>query len=84
MINATEYLIKWAIPENYDSSKVLGKLPSPISRQMTEIYNYAVRTNGFYLIDRHVDSTLSWKVLKLFVNEALAYTNRVEIEINKK
>lgn len=84
MMNATEYLIKWPVPTNYDSSNVLRKLPSPISKQMTEIYNYAIRKDGFYLIDRNVDSAISWKALKLFVNEALAYSHRVEIEILKK
>jgi len=77
--DSTEYMIEWKKPDGYDPSGVLRKLPSPISREMTEIYNYAVKPEGFYLIDRHVKSTVAGHVLKLFVDEALSHTDAVTV-----
>ena len=76
---ALEYMIEWAVPEAYDSDRVLRQLPSPISSHMREIYNYAVRRDGFYLIDRGVDRTVSAVVLKIFVDEALAQSGSVTV-----
>ena len=74
-----EYKIEWEMPRDYDPWNVLRKLPSPISRQMTEIYNYRVEKDGFYLIDNLVDQTTAGYAMKLFVDEALAHTDEVRI-----
>ena len=79
-----EYLIKWEKPEAYDPSVVLHKLPSPISKHMTEIYNYKVLSDGFYLVDRNVDEKIVGYAMKLFVDEALAFAQKVEITRIKK
>lgn len=84
MKQATEYLIRWVQPKGYDPSAVLRKLPSPVSRHMTEIYNFAVRPDGFYLIDRKVDVQVAGNAMKLFIDEALSHTDQVVITILKK
>ena len=75
----TEYMIEWTQPTGYDPFEVLQRLPSPISRDMEEIYNYAVKPEGFYLIDRHVDPAVAGHAMKLFVDEALAYSSSVKV-----
>jgi len=77
MTNSTEYMIEWQKPDGYDPSRVLLKLPSPISRDMREIYNYSVKPEGFYLIDRHEDPRVAGHAMKLFVDEALSHTASV-------
>ncbi len=67
------------MPQDYDASVVLRKLPSPISRQMSEIYNYVVEENGFCLVDNGVDQTVAGHALKLFIDEALTYSEEVSI-----
>jgi len=74
-----EYKIKWRMPEGYDPSNVLRKLPSPISSQMTEIYNYAVEQDGFYFLDNLVDQTVAGHAMKIFIDEALKYSEQVSI-----
>ena len=39
MTDSTESMIEGKQPDGYDSSVVLGKLPSPIFRDMREIYH---------------------------------------------
>jgi hypothetical protein len=75
----TEYIIKWEQPDGYNPSSVLQQLPSPISRDMKEIYNYSVESDGFYIFDRNVDSTVVGYAIKLFLDEALQYSDSVEI-----
>ena len=58
---------------------MLRKLPSPISGDMREIYNYSVKPEGFYLIDRHVDAAVAGHALKLFVDEALRHSDCVTV-----
>ena len=70
-----EYKIKFEKPKDYDPSNVLIKLPSPISSEMTEIYNYAVEDDGFYFIDNLVDQAVAGFALKLFIDEALCYSD---------
>jgi hypothetical protein len=72
-------MIEWKQPDRYDPSGVLRQLPSPISKDMQEIYNYSVQPEGFYLIDRHVDPAVAGHAMKLFVDEALAHTGAVTI-----
>jgi len=74
-----EYKIEWDVPDDYSPSAVLRKLPSPISPQMTEIYNYKVEKDGFYLLDNLVDPVVAGHALKLFVDEALAHSDSVTI-----
>ena len=79
MASSTEYMIEWQQPEGYDPSRILEKLPSPISRDMREIYNYSVKLEGFYLIDHDIDSSVAGHAMKLFVDEALSFTNAVVV-----
>jgi len=79
MTDSTEYKIKWKAPDGYDPSAVLQKLPSPISRDMREIYNFSVTPEGFYLVDRHVDSSVTGHAMKLFLDEALSHTDTVTV-----
>ncbi|MDY6988032.1 MAG: hypothetical protein SWQ30_08225 [Thermodesulfobacteriota bacterium] len=79
MSKSTEYMIEWKQPERYDPAGVLQQLPSPISRDMHEIYNYSVQPEGFYLIDRHVDPAVAGHAMKLFVDEVLLHTDAVTI-----
>jgi hypothetical protein len=74
-----EYKIQWQMPDDYHPFSVLRKLPSPISRQMTEIYNYAVKEDGFYFFDNFVDHGVAGHAMKLFIDEALKYTKEVSI-----
>lgn len=79
MTDSTEYMIEWKHPAGYDPSGILRKLPSPISRDMREIYNYSVKPEGFYLIDRHVQSVVVGHAMKLFLDEALSYADAVTV-----
>ena len=79
MTDTTEYMIEWNQPEGYDPSGVLRQLPSPISRDMREIYNYSVKSEGFYLIDRHVKPSVAGYAMKLLVDEALSHTEEVTV-----
>ena len=67
------------MPEGYDCFPLLKKLPSPISRDMTEIYNYSVEDYGFYFLDNLVDQKVSGYALKLFIDEALHHSKDVRI-----
>ena len=74
-----EYKIIFDMPKAYKSSEVLRKLPSPISSQMTEIYNYSVEDYGFYLLDNLVDQSRVGEALKIFIDEALKYSKSIEV-----
>ncbi|HUH42463.1 MAG TPA: hypothetical protein VLZ29_05060 [Sulfurimonas sp.] len=74
-----EYKIIFDIPKAYKSREVLNKLPSPISKQMTEIYNYAVKDYGFYLLDNLVDQQTVGEAMKIFIDEALKYSKSIEV-----
>ena len=75
-----EYKIKFSVPQGYDPSALLNKLPSPIDRAtMTEIYNYKVEQDGFYFVDHLVDEKVASVAFKRFVNEALRYGSSVAI-----
>lgn len=69
----------WKQPEVYDPSGVLRQLPSPISRDMREIYNYSVKPEGLYLIDRNIDPCVAGHAQKLLVDEALSHTEEVAV-----
>lgn len=53
-----EYKITWTQPRDYDPRSVLQRLPSPISPNYEEIYNYAVEQYGFYFVDNLVDKAV--------------------------
>jgi hypothetical protein len=74
-----EYKIIFDMPKAYKLREVLNKLPSPISSQMTEIYNYAVKDYGFYLLDNLVDQATAGEAMKIFIDEALKYSKSIEI-----
>ena len=74
-----EYRIIWQVPEGYNPSSVLRRLPSPISPEMTEIYNYSVEDDGFYFLDNLVDPTISGYAMKLLIEEALKHSDEVTI-----
>jgi len=74
-----EYKIIFDMPKAYKSKEVLNKLPSPISNQMTEIYNYSIEDYGFYLLDNLVDQTTTGKAMKIFIDEALKYSKSIEV-----
>jgi len=74
-----EYKIKWSPPKDYDPSSVLRKLPSPISSEMTEIYNYSVEEDGFYFLDNLVDQHVAGYAMKLFVDEALRFSDEIHV-----
>ena len=75
-----EYMIKWDAPEGYDPTSVLMSLPSPIAPGLREIYNYSVKEEGFYFVDRQVDPRIAGEALKLFIDEALKHSNEAIIE----
>ena len=57
----------------------MNQLPSPISSQITEIYNYSVEDYGFYLVDNLVDQKTAGEAMKIFIDEALKYSRKVEV-----
>ena len=46
---------------------------------MSEIYNYRIEKDGFYFLDTLVDTNVASVAIRLFVDEALKYSNSVEI-----
>ena len=74
-----EYKIIFEQPKGYCSRDVLNLLPSPISSLMTEIYNYSVEDYGFYLLDNLIDQKTAGEALKIFIDEALKYSKKVEV-----
>ncbi len=78
----TEYKIIWKQPAGYNPSKILQQLPSPISRDMKEIYNYSIEDDSFIIKDRNIDPDIVGSVFKLFIDEALNYTDSIEIKTN--
>jgi len=79
MSSSTEYMIEWKQPDGYDPFGVLQKLPSPISRDMREIYNYSVKPEGFYLVDRNIEPSVAGHAIKLFLDEALSFVDSVVV-----
>jgi hypothetical protein len=77
----TEYKIEAQLPKDYDPSSVLGQLPSPIGTYMREIYNYAVHKDGFYLLDNHIDARVSGYAMKLFIDEALQFSEEARVRV---
>ncbi len=74
-----EYKIIFGQPKEYCSHDVLNQLPSPMSSQMIEIYNYSIEDYGFYLLDNLVDQKTVGEAMKIFIDEALKYSKKVEV-----
>ena len=75
-----EYMIRWNPPGDFDPHPMLRSLPSPIAPGPREIYNYSVKEDGFYFVDRRVDPRAAGEALKLFIDEALKHTSEVVVE----
>jgi hypothetical protein len=78
MATERKYLIRWDAPGDYSPRELLRMLPSPIGRG-NEIYNYSVEKDGFHVIDRGIDDRVTGHALKLFLDEALRYSEEVVI-----
>ena len=75
-----EYKIKFAVPNDYNPAALFRKLPSPIDRPaMAEIYNYSIKADGFYFIDRLVNPAVAAVALRSFLDEALRLAGSVEV-----
>jgi hypothetical protein len=75
-----EYKIQFNVPENYDPTALLKRLPSPIQRPtMAEIYNYKIERDGFYFIDHLVNDSVASVAFRQFINEALSLSEKVEV-----
>ena len=75
-----EYKIKFSVPDNYDPSSFLSRLPSPLERSGEhEIYNYAVEADGFYFVDHLVNAQVASLAFRRFVDEALRLSAVVQI-----
>lgn len=75
-----EYKITFALPSNYDASRLFKQLPSPIEkRAMAEIYNYRLEQDGFYFVDRRVNPGVASFALRCFIDEALRVAGSIEI-----
>ncbi|SHG37828.1 hypothetical protein [Massilia sp. CF038] len=75
-----EYSIQFLVPENFNSSALLNKLPSPISHVSTlKIYEYAFGPDGFYSIDHLVNRELASLALRVLIDEALSHSVTVQI-----
>ena len=75
-----EYKIKFAVPEDFSPTGLFMKLPSPIERgKMAEIYNYAIEPDGFYFVDHLVNKAVAAIALRLFIDEALAHSQSIQI-----
>lgn len=75
-----EYMIRWDPPGGFNPKPLLMNLPSPIAPGFREIYNYSVKKDGFYFVDRQVDPQVAGEALKLFIDEALKHTSEVVVE----
>jgi len=75
-----EYMIRWNPPGDFEPKSLLMNLPSPIAPGFREIYNYSVKDNGFYFVDRQVDPRVASEAFKFFIDEALKHTSEVVVE----
>lgn len=75
-----EYKIKFTVPNDYDASPLLRKLPSPVDRRaMVEIFNYSIESDGFYFVDHLVEAAVAAVALRSFLDEALRLSQSVEV-----
>ena len=76
---SNRYLILWDVPDGYDPSSILRRLPSPIASGPHETYNYGVRSDGFQIVDNDVDPAAVGIALRLLLDEALSYTDEASV-----
>lgn len=75
-----EYKIKFTVPQGYDPSVLVKKLPSPIQKgQMMEIYNYRVEFEAFYFVDHLVNPGVASLALRRFIDEAFRFSDSLQI-----
>ncbi len=75
-----EYKIKCKVPGESALNAMFSRLPSPIHRQpLAEIYNYRIEADGFYFIDRLVDTRTASVALRIFIDAALLAHEPIEI-----
>lgn len=75
-----EYKIKCKIPGSEELDLMFQRLPSPIHRNpLAEIYNYKIEADGFYFIDKLVDTKTASLALRMFIDAALLSNQTVEI-----
>ena len=75
-----EYKIKCRVPGTSDLQAMFRRLPSPIHRgPLAEIYNYKIEADGFYFVDRLVDTKTASVALRIFIDAALAANQTIEI-----
>ena len=75
-----EYKIKCVVPDNYDPTALLRRLPNPSNPEVLgEVYNYAIEPDGFYFIDHLADRTVAALALQSLLDEALRFNDAVEL-----
>jgi hypothetical protein len=75
-----EYKIRCKVPNDAGIQAMFRRLPSPIHRTpLAEIYNYRVEADGFYFVDRLVDTKTASVALRVFIDAALAANRTIEI-----
>ena len=75
-----EYKIKCTIPDKAKLDAMFRRLPSPIHPSpLAEIYNYKIESDGFYFVDRLVDTKTASVALRIFIDAALSSSQTVEI-----
>ncbi|EHN65239.1 MULTISPECIES: hypothetical protein [Comamonas] len=75
-----EYKIKCVVPDNYDPTALLRRLPNPSNPEVLgEVYNYAIEPDGFYFIDHLADRTVAAVALQSLLDEALRFNDAVEL-----
>jgi hypothetical protein len=75
-----EYKIKCTVPNDAGIEAMFRRLPDPIHRgPLAEIYNYRIEPDGFYFVDRLVDTKTASVALRVFIDAALASNQTIEI-----
>ena len=75
-----EYKIKCKVTPVADRERLFRHLPSPIHRNpLAEIYNFRVEADGFYFVDRLVDTNTASVAFRIFVDAALLSNKTIEI-----
>ena len=75
-----EYKIKCVVPDNYDPTALLRRLPNPSNPEVLgEVYSYAIEPDGFYFIVHLADRTVAAVALLSLLDEALRFNDAVEL-----
>lgn len=75
-----EYKIRCVVPGKAALDAMFRRLPSPIHREpLSEIYNFRIEADGFYFVDRLVDTNTASVALRMFIDAALSSSRSVEI-----